>query len=232
VSKAVKAHGRWRDCKQLVAEWNASTLHSGGSDGLFLELGANIGACTMEVLLLTSARVVAFEPSPVNLFHLTRSLRWAAAARASLLQRVVVLPVGIGDSAMRSVIVSEAGNLGNSRIASSAQDRPVQTVPSQTVDVYPLDTLFPEVPLTMPVYLMKLDIQGFECRALRGASALLLSGGVHRVAAETSKMLKQQKCSAPMMRAFLRRAGYSIVQTGTSGASAGYEVVTIARMNP
>jgi hypothetical protein len=37
-------------------------------------VGANIGACTVEFLSLTAAHVIAFEPNPLNLFHLTRTL--------------------------------------------------------------------------------------------------------------------------------------------------------------
>ena len=227
LSKHLAETGRWRDCQPLVTEWNASARHIGGG-GLFLELGANIGACTLEMLLLTSARVVAFEPSQVNLFHLTRTLRWTASAHESVTHRVVVYPVGAGETALRTKMVNEKGNFGNSMLT-AGQAHPNASVP--TVDVYPLDALFPEVPLAMPVRLMKLDVQGFECKALLGAMAMLVSGTVHTVMAETSKLLRQHKCSAPKMRELLRLVGFSIVQTGGSGVATGSEVVTVARQN-
>ena len=36
-----------------------------------LQVGANIGACTVELLLRTNASIVALEPSPTNYFYLT-----------------------------------------------------------------------------------------------------------------------------------------------------------------
>eukprot|EP00966_Prymnesium_polylepis_P181525 4204620-Prymnesium_polylepis.1 len=48
-----------------------------------VEVGANIGACTLQLLLHTNATVLAFEPSPLNLFHLTESLHRTALGNPS-----------------------------------------------------------------------------------------------------------------------------------------------------
>ena len=234
LSKHVAKAGRWRDCEELVFEWNASSSRAGGEGDIFLELGANIGACTLEMLLLTSARVIAFEPSPINMFHLTRSLRLAASADAALHHRVVVFPVGAGDSAVRSKMVSDASNFGNTQLSESTRDSERADgdhALTQIVDVYPLDALFPQLFLPATVRLMKLDVQGFECKALLGAAALLLSGSVKTVMAETSKLLRRHKCSASGLRQLLRLAGFSIVTTGAEGVTTGSEVVTVARVN-
>ena len=77
---------------------------------------------------------------------------------------------------------------------------------------------------------MKLDVQGFECKALLGAAALLLSGTVRTVMAETSKLLRRQKCSAAGLRQLLRL--YLVTtSTGAEGVTTGNEVVTVARVN-
>lgn len=233
LSSRVAHHGRWRDCSQLVDEWNRPSRRTDSwwSPGTFLELGANIGVCTMEMLLRTSARAVAFEPSTQNIFYLTKSMSMAAAERPGMANRLVVFPVGVGDVPRRSTMMREKGNFGNSHLnAADGQSADEEIV--DLVDVYTIDSLFPQLPLLEPVRLMKLDVQGFECRALGGALSVLLSGSVQSIIAETSKMLRRQNCSANQMRAFLRNFGFSIVATGASGIFTGNEATTVARVNP
>lgn len=234
LSTQLQREGRWRDCAELVSEWNKDP-----SRGIFLELGANIGACTLEMLLLTSARIVAFEPSPVNLFHLTRSLSLAAtrAANDDIASRVVVFPIGAGDASSRSTMFNEKGNFGDSRIgtqtaelaaAAAASHRQFDGI-SQNIDVYTLDEVFQQV---KPVHLMKLDIQGFECRALQGATSLLLSGSVKSIIAETSKVLKRQLCTRKLLRDYLRAAGYRIVSQGGQAKGPTTESSMVAHLIP
>ena len=68
------------------------------------EIGANIGACTVELLLRTRASIIALEPSPTNYYFLTRSLHALAQRHPEMARRVVVLPVGTADVSCVSVI--------------------------------------------------------------------------------------------------------------------------------
>jgi len=43
---------------------------------------------------------------------------------------------------------------------------------------------------------------------------LLLSGSIQSLVVETSRLLKLQRCSAALLRAFLRLAGYAIAEIG------------------
>ena len=43
---------------------------------------------------------------------------------------------------------------------------------------------------------------------------LLLSGSIQSLVVETSRLLKLQRCSAGLLRAFLRLAGYAIAEIG------------------
>ena len=87
-----------------------------------LEVGGNIGACSMEVLLRTDARLIIFEPSFTNLYYLTRTLQ--AAHRHSphldLAHRVVVFPIGLGNE--------------SSSTASSSQTLLTQVIPSWSAE--------------------------------------------------------------------------------------------------
>lgn len=76
VSNSIKRHGSWRDCNMLLVEWEQAGRNPQNAarklPDIFLDAGANIGACTLEMLLRTDARIVAFEPNPNNLCALRR----------------------------------------------------------------------------------------------------------------------------------------------------------------
>ena len=117
--------------------------------------------CTLELLLLTNASVAAFEPSPINLFYLTRTLSRLAARWPSITGRVAVFPIGAGDTAGRLQMSYEEGNLGNSRFASQRGAKFVRgggkrVMTKGALDVYPLDSIFPTLP--KPARMAKFDV--------------------------------------------------------------------------
>lgn len=117
----------------------------------------------------------------------------AAERNPSVAERVVVFPVAAGEVARRTVAYAQRGNLGNTvvgqRIADAcrregkgdpaadavATEACLQREPMDelTVTVLPLATLFPTG--LSNVLLIKLDTQGYECKVLDGARALLAS---------------------------------------------------------
>ena len=116
ISKTIIKTGHWFDCRLLRRLWHAP-IADGTHGGLFLEIGANIGACTAEFLRYTDASIIAVEPNPFNLYHLTRTLHAAAKMNASMASRVVVVALGLGDELIRDAIVQwPNGNAGNSAI--------------------------------------------------------------------------------------------------------------------
>ena len=70
ISDVVARDGRWRECDALVPLWRETADEPAG---LFVDVGANIGACALPLLRL-GARTLAFEPLRVNLAYLTRSV--------------------------------------------------------------------------------------------------------------------------------------------------------------
>jgi hypothetical protein len=62
VSEGIRRFSRWRDCSRLVRIWQAVAADAGTARGVALDIGANVGACTVELLLRTTAHVVAIEP--------------------------------------------------------------------------------------------------------------------------------------------------------------------------
>ena len=250
VSTQISKVGSWRDCRLLVREWiSHESNHSAAEQklpDLFVDAGANIGACTMEVLLSTNARVVAFEPNPNNLYHLTRTLNMLVERNASFAGRIAVLPVGLGSRAAEITITLQVGNVGNSILRAedtpnTPHKRPLtgeakgkcgkaasvwreekhaeghikrQSCDMGRVPVRRLDSIFAA---PFPVRLMKMDVQGYECNVLRGASRFLDDGCMRTVTAENDESwLRAQHCSSAALRRMLLRVnGSSVGSTAT-----------------
>ena len=69
ISDTIVNLGHFPDCDWLVKAWRSHDdpeTRGERQPDTFVDAGANIGACSLEMLLRTDARVVAFEPSPVN----------------------------------------------------------------------------------------------------------------------------------------------------------------------
>jgi hypothetical protein len=95
--------GRWPPCSILGTVWDK--MHTSqesawpqeppGGSTIFLDVGAQLGACTVYMLFkMQTARVVVVEPEPRNLFALTSTL---LSLPPQYRERVAVLPIAAGD---------------------------------------------------------------------------------------------------------------------------------------
>lgn len=221
ISDRIVRTGGYGHCNHLVKLWNeaenasassvSSTSNSnnnngGGSllrgnaaapkrrdrDHFFLDIGANIGACLLTVLLSTppSTKVVAFEPHPDNAFCLTSTLM---SLPSDLRDRVYFYPIALGSSRShnntpsRAKLYGQSDNMGNSVVHKMAglDNYSVKKHLQSPVDIVvePLDQVIKlqssssssssngkEI-TTIP--LVKLDGQGFECEILKGMESVL-----------------------------------------------------------
>ena len=102
VSSAVRNHGAWRDCGPLWSLWSANRFD------VFLDVGANIGACTL-LMASHGVPVYAFEPNPDNQFYLNESVaRLPEAVRSG----VHVFPFALGRRPAQLPIYVARGNAG------------------------------------------------------------------------------------------------------------------------
>ena len=166
IAPTIRKHGRWPDCNMLADGWP-----DGG--GIYLDVGANIGACVLEVLLSTPATVVAFEPNPVNLFPLTSTLM---KMDQSYRDRVYLFPIALGANGTEAIINTAVDNPGNSVVGTQVKDHKDQVfLPPVGIRVMRMDSLlsFSMKSRDLRIPIMKLDAQGFECNILRGMGALL-----------------------------------------------------------
>jgi FkbM family methyltransferase len=126
-----------------------------------IDCGANIGAFTRRALTLGASRVIAFEPTP----DLVEALKRTFAGD----DRVTIVPKGVWDeeSQMRLSVVPGLSEGNTFVLHPELEMGPV--VPLTTIDHVMAELHVAKVDF------IKLDIEGAERRALRGAKATLLS---------------------------------------------------------
>lgn len=179
VSNSIQRTGSWRDCKLLIDEWNRgldkseSSLQRSTGQAIFMDVGANQGACTLEMLLRTDARIIAFEPNPANQFHLSRTLSMIARLERGYEHRVALIPVGLGARAANVGITLEISssnhkqkktNAGNSVLGTEATGTSIGKAAGDeatvrhvgNVPVRRMDEIFAGA---FPVRLVKMDVQ-------------------------------------------------------------------------
>lgn len=189
---------------------------------ILLDIGANIGVCTIALLLMTKASIVAFEPNPVNLYHLTRSLSEMARESPGIKDRVVVYPMGLGEADATRTSRMQSTNGGNSIIAEtdvSLQFAGIEAgdeAAPQSVIVRRLDAVLSPA-LADLIRVVKIDVQGYECRVFDGDSRGILSTA-HAIFAESGPAhLRLTGCSAEGLRHRMEGGGVRWVRFTKTG---------------
>mmetsp|Transcript_1084 Transcript_1084/g.2250 ORF Transcript_1084/g.2250 Transcript_1084/m.2250 type:complete len:364 (-) Transcript_1084:103-1194(-) len=173
ISTYIKRDGNWIDCNILPSLWN-----EGGHDGdttdesldyYYVDIGTNIGSCVMEMLLGTDAKIIAFEPHPMNVYNLKKTI---SQLDKSYQDRLMLFPIGLGDATGTATIYSANNNMGNSVIDKIIKDGRPQKFDEKyqfTIHVERLDSILDSNNIN--VKLLKMDAQGYECKILEGMGA-------------------------------------------------------------
>ena len=135
--------------------------------GVFLDVGANIGALTLYAHLSGAfSRAVALEPAPANRAILARNL-----TENGLADRTVVLPVAASAMPQTAELNLDTKNLGAHSLEPGFSMSADETV---TVRADRLDTLLRECSISaQEIGLAKIDVEGHEFAVLEGAPDLL-----------------------------------------------------------
>lgn len=136
-----------------------SPVHRGD---FVLDCGANVGTFTRYALDEGARLVVAIEPAPENLVCLRRNLQREIAE-----SRVIVCPVGVWD---KDDVLTLYEHNGVSAMDSFVRPEDARRGPQ--VALTTIDKLAGELNLSR-VDFIKMDIEGAESRALRGAASTL-----------------------------------------------------------
>jgi FkbM family methyltransferase len=158
-------------------------LHILRPGDVFLDVGANIGSYTVLASKVCAARSIAFEPDPGAAAHLRRNV-----ALNGLEDLVTVHQVALGQEPGE---VRFSVGLDTMNHANPAEGTPVQLVPVQRLD---------DVEGVEQAVLIKLDVEGFEDKALAGAE---------RVLASPSLLAVQSETRGPVIEGLLARFGFS-----------------------
>jgi len=117
------------------------------------------------------SRAVAFEPSPANLFYLTSSV----LANPGFSAKLSLHAKALGNASTHHQLYSERGNAGHTvlEVPTHAKQR------MGYVDVVTLDGVFASDNTFPYIHLAKIDVEGYEVKVFKGATALLASGAVN-----------------------------------------------------
>lgn len=146
-----------------LAEQQLSIYGAVQAGDVVLDCGANVGVFARAALDSGAGRVVAIEPLPQNLECLRRNF-----ARELDGGRLILFPKGVWDSETTLTVRVNPENTAAASFVMGAESwQPISGLPLTTID-----NLVAELKLDR-VDFIKLDIEGAEVRALRGASATL-----------------------------------------------------------
>eukprot|EP00042_Codosiga_hollandica_P026208 m.122476 g.122476 ORF g.122476 m.122476 type:complete len:286 (-) comp52123_c0_seq1:60-917(-) len=151
--------------KQRIYQYLRGTegIHKKPADPLFLDVGANIGIHGLFTAAL-KIRTHAFEPMPKNL----RLLECSVAANPELQDYFVLNPFALSDKTSEGGCMNvEHGNQGNSFFELNNQNCVSDGIKLRRLDEYWMQVLNRE-----HVFLMKMDVQGFEGFVLKGGSEM------------------------------------------------------------
>jgi len=166
VSDAIARKGSWSDCDMLPALWLELPMHE-RSRGNFLDLGANIGSCSIEMLLSTNASIVSIEANPENFQRMQKTV---LNLSNEFKERIKIYNVAASNVIENVQIFGAVANMGNSVVGRAVQDDANQVFhKSLSIQTQKLDDILGNVHFLA----MKMDVQGYECRALEGMNRII-----------------------------------------------------------
>ncbi len=142
-------------------------LHYLAGDDLFMDVGANIGMYTIIASAAAGARSIAIEPVPATFADLAGNIRLNGIE-----DRVEARNVGVGDRPGMVRFTADKGGMNHIL--------PVNGSGGIELPVVTIDSLL----AGRDCAVMKLDIEGYELPALRGASATLANPSMRALIVE------------------------------------------------
>ena len=170
-----------------------------------IDAGANLGWFSLLASSIVGAtgEIFAFEPSGPTVNHLRRNLALNGTSN------VEVYRLALSDvSGKAKLTVTEKGNAGSATLFA--------TDPSggEVVDTARLDEIAPE----RVFKLLKMDVEGAELKALRGAEELLKAGRIQNILFEINEPALRRGGSSPEeLIAFVKSYGYRLSCIGRFG---------------
>eukprot|EP01006_Ploeotia_vitrea_P036850 TRINITY_DN66067_c1_g2_i1.p1 TRINITY_DN66067_c1_g2~~TRINITY_DN66067_c1_g2_i1.p1 ORF type:complete len:472 (-),score=60.76 TRINITY_DN66067_c1_g2_i1:141-1556(-) len=191
VSDVLRGAHAWGECDSLRDKFVQAVPNA--ADGVFLDVGANLGTCGFYVAHL-GGKVFAFEPVTDNAKLLQYSLTYNKFKTYNFLNAAAAQKTGT------AVINIEQHNRGNSIVGEMDQAGLTHLTGGRTggykqehIPLIRIDDYVHE-----HVNLMKLDCQGHELPALQGAEKLIRNYGIDRMVFEYSPPWMRRKGIVPI----------------------------------
>lgn len=223
LSSEIQRLGKWHECGKLIEMWKMNKPvgieNDNEEDEFFLEIGVNIGACLMEMLLSTKAKIIGFEANPRNAAQVATTL---LAQSKDMRDRVAFFPIGLGNNVTTGAIHRAADNQGNSVVNSVVKDFKSQEMLSPIpIILERLDTILPGYNIksnnNKAIRLIKMDVQGFECNVMDAGMGVFRSA--RALKAEVAKpWLDAQNCSVDGFLDRIEAAGFQRPPNKETGA--------------
>ena len=165
---------------------------------VILDIGANIGWTALRFAGKNpKATIIAFEPHPLTFQRAQDNFG------RNNFSNILCLNIGLGETASTLKIYELTdNNSGMNRIILEELDRPFKEVKIERLD----DVLTSRD--IQQVDLIKIDVEGFECFVLKGASNILTSSNAKILMETDDAYLKNNGSSAQWLIDILKRYGY------------------------
>ena len=167
----------WPECADLPAMLAAAPVQMPSSAGppIMLDVGANIGACSLHMLMMTNATVISFEPGQDNAFFASRSLLRLSGKDGSGVggvvpdaeKRLLFVRSALGAGDGEQLLHQAVGNAGHAMIGKvSSQFAPKGHVAAQRIVIRRMDDLLwpasARIAGVAPpsIALLKIDVEG------------------------------------------------------------------------
>jgi FkbM family methyltransferase len=156
LTRAVIRRGYWEK-----TETKAFILHL-KPDTLVIDAGANFGhyALVAAKFVGSAGKVIAFEPNTETFELLLSNIAMLAH------QNVIAVQAGLSDCNGEMSLSIDSSNPGGH---SFTKDNVHETGGDEITPVYSLDKYLSNNQFTLPVSIIKIDVQGFEVKVIRGA---------------------------------------------------------------
>lgn len=186
--------------------WEMKNTASFGPVGMALDIGGNIG---YNAFMLAQAgwEVHSFEPMDLNV----QMMKATACQNPQIAQRVHIHHMGLGAVNEHCEIMSNVTNQGDgvSRCGLSLGPVPSGYMVRQRFQVQRLDDVLAGMGLGS-IQLVKMDVEGFECKVLQGGESLLTQYKPRLIQTEVFPEL--QGCTVEEYLAKYDRAGYTVAK--------------------
>jgi FkbM family methyltransferase len=170
----------------------AFVMHFLREGDLFLDVGANIGSYTILASGVSGARTIAIEPVAATADALAANIELN-----NLQERVRLERCAVGEES-GTVRVSNSADCVN-HVLSPNEHGEFSEIPQRTLD----ELLGDEAPI-----LIKMDIEGYEYPALRGAQRVLADASLHAVLVEANGSGRRYGHSDQQVFNLLKEAGF------------------------